>query len=199
MHPRVAKQIIDEGSWCDDDVVQEYFAGVLAASRSESADDRGAMWASVIAGLSAYQVRTHYVAYRALRELGRMRTPPPLLGLHEQRQAHHIYLPGDEYAVALGLDDLGKAQGIATHALVGLRRVGLIGWQYAAASPPVLRFPAAHQGVFGLEIEPETPGIELYLWGNGIEFRSAEQIFFENEEAFEIDEPVPPIPGAMVA
>nr|MBA4182979.1 hypothetical protein [Acidobacteriota bacterium] len=44
---RVLKAISDEGAFCDDELMAEYFGGVLASSLSEvSRDDRGASFAS---------------------------------------------------------------------------------------------------------------------------------------------------------
>jgi len=42
VNPRVLKSVFDEGRFCEDDLVKEYFAGVLASSRtSDGKDDRG--------------------------------------------------------------------------------------------------------------------------------------------------------------
>ncbi len=65
--PRVLKELLDEGSFCDDALTAEYFGGVLASSRSQvSRDDRGASWSSLVARLSAYQIRSHFLVYRAI-------------------------------------------------------------------------------------------------------------------------------------
>jgi hypothetical protein len=65
--PRVLKEILDEGSFCDDPLMAEYFGGVLASSRSQvSRDDRGTYWATLVARLSAYQIRTHFLVYRGI-------------------------------------------------------------------------------------------------------------------------------------
>jgi hypothetical protein len=40
--PRVLKEVLDEGSFCDDELTAEYFGGILASSRTPSGrDDRG--------------------------------------------------------------------------------------------------------------------------------------------------------------
>ena len=65
--PRVLKEVLDEGSFCDDPLTAEYFGGVLASSRSQvSRDDRGASWSALVARLSTYQVRSHFLIYRAI-------------------------------------------------------------------------------------------------------------------------------------
>ena len=61
VHPKVLKEILSEGSFCDDQLAAEYFGGLLASSRTGiSRDDRGAYFVSLVANLSTYQVRAHY-------------------------------------------------------------------------------------------------------------------------------------------
>ena len=67
--PRVLKGVLEEGSFCEDEVMAEYLGGVLASSRSEvSVDDRGTALLAVISGLSTYQLRTHYTMYTTARQ-----------------------------------------------------------------------------------------------------------------------------------
>lgn len=37
--PRIMHQIIEEGSWCDDDAIKEMWAGILASSYTENSND----------------------------------------------------------------------------------------------------------------------------------------------------------------
>src|SRR5688572_17872133 len=39
VHPRVAHRLLDEGSYCEDEVMQRYLAGMLRASRTETGED----------------------------------------------------------------------------------------------------------------------------------------------------------------
>ncbi len=65
---RVAYHVLDEGSFCDDDVMVEYLGGVLASGRTTvTRDDRGAKWVQVVTQLSAYDVRLHYLFYASAR------------------------------------------------------------------------------------------------------------------------------------
>jgi hypothetical protein len=66
--PRVLKEILQAAPFADDELTSEYFAGVLAASRSkEEQDDRGAVFVNLLSQLSTYDIRTHYLFYTALR------------------------------------------------------------------------------------------------------------------------------------
>jgi hypothetical protein len=62
--PRVLKEILDEGSFCDDELTAEYFGGILASSRTPTGrDDRGATYLRLTSELSTYQIRFHYICY----------------------------------------------------------------------------------------------------------------------------------------
>lgn len=68
--PKVLKGILDEGSFCDDELSAEYFGGVLASSRTGvSRDDRGAAYIAMLGRLSAYQIRAHYCFYHIFKRL----------------------------------------------------------------------------------------------------------------------------------
>src|SRR5205823_2957980 len=65
--PRVLKHIIDEGAFCEDEMVAEYLGGILASSRqADGRDDRGVCFLNDIKSLSSYQVRTHYLIYSGI-------------------------------------------------------------------------------------------------------------------------------------
>ena len=65
VNPRVARVLIEEGSYCDDDLMANYLGGVLASSRTrDGRDDRAVTWSRLITDLSALQVRAHYLLYR---------------------------------------------------------------------------------------------------------------------------------------
>src|SRR6266581_8296847 len=66
--PRVLKEILQEGSFCDDELAAEYFGGVLASSRSEiPRDDRGSAMARLVGRLTTYQLRSHFLLYTVIK------------------------------------------------------------------------------------------------------------------------------------
>jgi hypothetical protein len=68
--PRVLKEVLEEGSYCDDELTAEYFGGVLASSRSgTSRDDRAVSYLKLTSELSTYEIRFHYISYKAWRAL----------------------------------------------------------------------------------------------------------------------------------
>lgn len=66
VHPRIIHELFEEGTWIDDEVAQQYFAGLLVSSRSRDPyDDHGVFYARIISGMSANQIRMHHAIYHA--------------------------------------------------------------------------------------------------------------------------------------
>lgn len=61
---RVLKTICDSGRFVEDVITTEYFAGILASSRTEGGHDDSALpFSSVLEAMSADELRLHYVLY----------------------------------------------------------------------------------------------------------------------------------------
>lgn len=59
---KILREIINAGSYCDDEVALNYYAGLLGSSLSEEGkDDRGIYFCNIINRLSSYQLRIHYL------------------------------------------------------------------------------------------------------------------------------------------
>jgi len=57
-HPRVVKEIMDNGSWCDDDGLQNMWAGLIASSCEEKeSDDGNLLFANTLKNLTSRQVK----------------------------------------------------------------------------------------------------------------------------------------------
>jgi hypothetical protein len=175
--PRVAATVLEQGSWIDDEVMAEYFGGILASSRTETGgDDRGAAWAQLVARMSRFQIRAHYLLYGAIRELAldtlAIERRTLLLDAEEKIEDLVACVPAD---VAVEVVDPPSASGeaVVIHALTGLRREGLI-------AGPIGFHPAGHQDHStlpdwfpdhargGLYAAGTFPGVELFLWAHGL-------------------------------
>ena len=67
--PKVLKSIIQEGFFCEDELSSDYFAGILASSRSQfGKDDRGTYFSRLLSSLSNHQIHGHYLIYYTLRK-----------------------------------------------------------------------------------------------------------------------------------
>lgn len=63
INPRILKEVVLDGSFCDTNVVQEYYSGILACSRTKSGSDEGIYYINIIKGLSSRQLKLHYLIY----------------------------------------------------------------------------------------------------------------------------------------
>jgi hypothetical protein len=165
--PRVLKVILDEGSFCDDELAAEYFGGVLASSRTEQGrDDRGARIAKILDGLSIYQIRTHYLIYSTVKELFAQSG----LSLNmEGRPKMQIFLPTNSYVAAMEFSEseVQQFQQIATHVFFGLHSENLIegAWQMGPKDSIIKLYSKAQED--GIVCQPSALGSELFLWAFG--------------------------------
>ncbi|MFC1560903.1 hypothetical protein ACFL4V_00330 [Candidatus Latescibacterota bacterium] len=68
--PRVLKRVLSDGWFCEDEIMREYYGGVLASSRSTiNRDDRGKTYLELLSNLSTYQTRTYYIVYTILKHI----------------------------------------------------------------------------------------------------------------------------------
>ena len=63
INPRILKEVVLDGSFCDTEIVQEYYSGILSSSRTESGNDDGIYYINIIKGLSSRQLKLHYAIY----------------------------------------------------------------------------------------------------------------------------------------
>ena len=63
INPRILKEVVMDGSFCDTNVVQEYYSGILACSRTEAGTDEGIYYINILKGLSSRQLKAHYFIY----------------------------------------------------------------------------------------------------------------------------------------
>ncbi len=123
---RVLKAISIEGAFCDDELMAEYFGGVLASSLSEvSRDDRGASFASLVGRLTTYQIRAHYIFYNAVKTLFDGRTDVSLIS-SKYRNRLEVFLPNDSFNLAMAFSEKENVSVILPSVMSGLARENLI-------------------------------------------------------------------------
>lgn len=161
---------MDGGSWCDSEVMAEYFGGILAASRNADAkDDRGAVWASLVSRLSTYDTYIHYLFYDAFRRLYLGRALDSLF-LEHVRSSCVVYLPAMPTLSAMGLDTSPSVYSrVVIPALNALVREGLIGPMLSFGEQEFMRRPDQAPGApdGGFLTIPSPAGIELFMWAHG--------------------------------
>jgi hypothetical protein len=166
VNPRVLKSVISEGSFCDDDTLKEYYAGILAASRTQDrTDDIGVSILDVLKSLSVYQVRLHYLFYHEFHRL--YSTNMANLGDGIERSKRKLYIPLSTLASAL--KPSRDIESLIIHTISGLIKHDLLGvtWQFGMQEHLKKMYAEASQP--GIVIGPTLSGIELFLWANGIQ------------------------------
>ncbi|MBM9512929.1 hypothetical protein [Desulfogranum marinum] len=164
VNPRVVKSVISEGSFCDDDTLKEYYAGILAASRTQDGtDDVGVSILGVLKSLSVYQVRLHYIFYREFHRL--YSTNPARLGDVSERNKRKLYIPINTLISALkpGRD----LESLITHTVTGLVKHDLLGTTWQFGMPEHLKKIYVKATQPGIILEPTLSGVELFAWANG--------------------------------
>lgn len=167
--PRVLKEVLAEGYFCEDEVIASYLGGVLASSKGPlSRDDRGVAFCSLISSLSAYQIRTHCIIYSAILQV----TPESIEHRSAVREVFRwLHLHGitvcieeSNYISAMEFSDRESPDLIGEHSFVGLEKRGLSegGWRVVHQL-----HPNDEKRNFRY-FYPTTLGIELYLWGLGV-------------------------------
>jgi hypothetical protein len=188
VHPRVAHAILEDGSYCDDELMAEYYGGVLAASRTPTGrDDRAISWSALVASMSSVQIRAHYLLYRewAARLHG---VSDLYLGYADARARARTYFELSEFIDALASDSGLDAGQLLSHAIVGLNRTELLD-HYSYGQREVtkeLESPFPNM----LCCSPSVAGLELYGWAQGLPGMSPYE-FISKARVFDIEDAMP--------
>lgn len=171
VNPRVLKGIINEGAFCDDMMVKEYYAGILASSRSERGiDDRGVYYLSIVKSLSAYQIKLHNFIYTTLYQSlnGSNKFE---FGDYSDRKHLDLFISISAICNYLHIEDLSNEEimPIFAHAVDGLQQNRLINSDYIYGPNARLKklCKALSSKEDGLILQPDLPGADLFLWSIG--------------------------------
>ena len=167
--PKVLKGILQEGPFCDDDLATEYFGGVLASSRNETPrDNRGASFISLLARMSNYEIRAHYVFYYLFKT--QFDGQPLKAGLGADLHKMRIFIPFIELGLAMDFSAAEDPPVIMMDTMYGLVRESLIGQYWGFGPADFLRSGGYWSGAdeFGLVVEPSSLGVTLLFWVYGL-------------------------------
>ena len=176
--PRVLRQVVNDGSFCDDQLFVEYFGGILAGSRTDNpSDDRALTLASLVSRLSTFQIRAHYLFYTAAREV----YTGTGVKLNERcdLQRACVFIPLDAFCKSVGIAKDKSLSHMCPHILGGLERENVIGpssgWGFRKTEilERLSRGSVVEPGVI---VRVNSVGIELYLWAHG--WRDKNERFF---------------------
>ncbi len=165
-HPRVIKEIIENGSWCDDDGIQEMWAGILAATCNEKiGDDSNLIFVNTLKQLTKSQVKIiNYICQNCKIRVDKN-------GL---LYADHIEISFDELSAVVGSDNLQQLDA----ELDFLRSIELLMNDHSSFGGHGAGF------VFGKDtitahLEPSPFAINLFIKGQG--FKGQPKDYFKIE------------------
>jgi hypothetical protein len=168
--PRVLKEILSEGYFCEDELQAMYLGGVLASSKGTiSRDDRAIAYCSLVNSLSSYQLRTHCILYSTLLRATHFYiggTQHPLENAVNWIQKHglSVVIREADYQAAMEFSGTEQPINIAQHAFVGLEKQGLSEGGILVIQP----YRPKEGDVPFRFFYPTLLGVELFLWGQGI-------------------------------
>ena len=100
---RVARDVLWNGAFSEDEICVEYFGGLLAASRTKDGkDDSLIPLVDVVKSLSSDQLRLHYYMYHGLNKMLQEYTPPKSAGGGQSPARSKVvfrYLPSEHVGV----------------------------------------------------------------------------------------------------
>ncbi len=163
--PRVLREVLEEGSYCDDELSCEYFGGILASSKTQvTRDDRGATLAALVGRLSTYQIRSHYFLYVHARRLVRTsQLRHNFAAAVALREEGRFFVPWDAWFAGMEVGSDETWEPIFEHCILGLIREGLLQDFYRAGPPEILSESIGRQvPVGGFVFGISWLGVELF-------------------------------------
>jgi len=186
--PKVLKGILNDGSFVDDELAREYFAGVLASSRSSvQRDNRGASFIALLNEMSNYQIRAHYIYYLIVK---RLFDGSGLSFVLEDREQMRVFIPYSSYYSAMDFNELERQRlrMFREHVFFGLLKGNLVeNLFYGEVDYLQKRYELAPAA--GIIFRPSVLGAELFLWAHGYSAESASDLL-KPENEFKIENPI---------
>jgi len=179
VNPRILKQLMDEARFCDEKISREYFAGILATSRTkDSGDDSGLQYIATVRDLSSWQLKLHYIFYQSLKRENNFKNLS--LNMLNVRRGSSMYFPMQSLVESMGFSEPMEARYILAPTIHGLRRFGLIGEYYRFGEKELIQqdYPEASEDA--VILEPTAFGAELLLWAENIKNCTAGSFLHEN-------------------
>ena len=163
--PRVLSVVLNDGSFCDDELGAEYFGGLLAASRTEAMDDRALPYLRLVEDSSIQGLRMHYLFYSELRRLF-LDVDRVSLSDHSARSEFRVYLPNSVIASVLAAEDR-LSGAVVQDCTLSLSNHALIDSNWIVGDRDTLKGYGDEITEAGVVYRPSGLGSRLFLWVNG--------------------------------
>lgn len=164
--PRLLKDVLEEGYFCEDKLETLYLGGVLASAKGPvTRDDRAVAYCSLLSSLSSYQIRTHYILYSCILRF-HAKGLPDLIRWIRRSTGATVMIRETDYIAAMDFSELESPSIIGEHAFIGLQQKGLSEGGISVVRPnsQIRSQPQEDFRYF----YPTVFGIELFLWGLGL-------------------------------
>lgn len=89
--PRLLHHLVEGAPYCEDEFAQEYFAGIIASSRTVTGDDSNIHYSALINRLPNSQIRLHYFIYRFIHDC--YRSANLAMNVRDDRASMPVYIP----------------------------------------------------------------------------------------------------------
>ncbi|UQA51019.1 hypothetical protein [Vibrio sp. ED002] len=166
VNARVMKHVYDEARFSDDELLAEYFGGVLASARTEDGiDDRGVYYSQIVKSMSSYQLRCHYFFYYLMWY--NSKGMDLNLNSNIDRDKLTIVAPIKCYEETFKSNSKQNEMPFIAHSLSGLAKADLIGESFALQNPEDLKKKNIEVDQFAFVIQPTITGLELFIWVHG--------------------------------
>jgi hypothetical protein len=196
----VVKKILDDATSVEDELAKEYFAGVLASSKSPNGrDNRGIALSALLSTLSSYSLRTHYILYAVARHLlkGMQAQQVPLNFADDAKRRVRIYTPFSVYRGAMCFEADEDGEAATNHALFALQRELLVHDNCSWGTLEHTRHIVSDVTEGGIVFTPSLPGLELFMWAHGLA-RQPWTTFLEETQRFAIERDFGVRPGSRL-
>jgi hypothetical protein len=187
--PRLAHKIIEEGSYCDDEVMAEYLSGVLAGGSTDvPGDDRAVSTTTTLTGMSSVQIRCHYLLYREWNKHFIGKTDLNLTDIATLR-GYRLKVDLEPFIKALGLP---WDNTLLLHVMAGLAERGLINAEYRWGPNGASPYATA------LFASPSFSGLDLWGWAHGYKGLFPDD-FGTTSFISELDQTLPTLPSMLTS
>lgn len=164
--PRVLKNILQEGYFCEDELNAEYLGGILASSKGPTTrDDRAVTYSVLMSSLSSYQIRTHYLLYSCILR-SEQRPWNQTVTWMLRRFGITVAIEDEAYVRAMDFSEKEPRAPIIEHVFTGLEKHGL-SEKGLTVVPPNEHVKGQPDPPFRY-FYPTLAGTELFLWGLGV-------------------------------
>lgn len=177
--PRIASQIFQHGGMCEDELLIDYYGGLLAASKiASNRDDRVLTLLSSLIFMSTYQIRSHYIFYKIFRSVFLGKSVNIQVTAEANKLA--VFIPIEIYNKAMAFLPEEDVNTILPHSLNALFRNNQISPTYWFGNQEFLleQFPNNSQITSsGIIVAPSPIGAELYLASQGLKIFNVNDLF----------------------